>query len=68
MRVKISLRLVMCWMHFLAIECDPATRHNTAFRGHNQVMERLRMPQGASNSGPVFTRVMRGAFKHIPRE
>ena len=32
------------------------------------MMEWLRMPQGASNSGPVFTRVMRGAFEHIPRE
>jgi RNase H-like domain found in reverse transcriptase/Reverse transcriptase (RNA-dependent DNA polymerase) len=53
---------------FWAIECDPLTRHKTAFRGHNQVMEWLRMPQGASNSGPVFTRVMRGAFEHIPRE
>ena len=53
---------------FWAIECDPVARNKTAFRGHNLVMEWLRMPQRASNSGPVFTRVICGAFEHIPRE
>ena len=53
---------------FWAIVTDPKTRHKTAFLGSNKMYEWVRMPQGASNSGPMFSRVMRKGLEGVPKE
>ena len=53
---------------FWAIITDPSqhprkSRHKLAFKTHNALLQWVRMPQGATNSGPIFTKVVKKGFR-----
>jgi hypothetical protein len=52
---------------FWPIFVDHQTRHMVAFLGYYKMYESMRMPQGVSNSGPMFSRVMCEGLEGVPK-